>query len=329
MQTLIKNTNAYRLLKTEAAQRRFSHAYLLLLDDERNLRSALKTFAKVLFSCDEPNDTHTQTVANRIDAESFTDCLFFPDADKKFVVEDCERVMEESLLKPVESDKKVFVISGFDQANPASQNKLLKLLEEPPKHVIFLLGATTAYPLLSTVLSRVSKLEILPFSQNALTQALARVYGDKYSPTDYALCAAASGGSLGTAQNTLEGGDYKTLINDAFSLCLCTGATLPPLIKKIGETKQKKQLLFLLRLIYRDAAVLKSTGKQKDILLPSELARLRQVTEKYTLSALLFAQDELSKAEKQTFFNAVFSQCLEVTISNVLFQNAKDKRKQS
>ena len=132
MQTLLKNTQAYRLLKAEAEKNRLSHAYLLLLDDKRNLRSALKTFAKVLFACDNPATDRERRIAERIDKETFTDCLFFPAPDKKFMVEDAERLTEECMLRPVEGDLKVFVIADFAEANTSSQNKLLKLLEEPP-----------------------------------------------------------------------------------------------------------------------------------------------------------------------------------------------------
>ena len=329
MQTLIKTTQAYRLFKAERDQNRFSHAYLVLMDDSRNLRATLKAFAKLVFRCDEPTSEQEKTLAKRIDEENFTDCLFFPDDGEKFVVDDAERLTEECALKPVEGDKKLFVVSDFADANAASQNKLLKLLEEPPEGVIFLLGATSVYPVLSTVLSRVSKLEILPFSEKQVVSALSRSYENSaYAKTEFELCAAASGGSVGAAQNMLEGGEYKALVDDAFALCLCTGATLPPLVKKIGETKRKKELLFLLRLVYRDALLIQTQPNKEDALsLRSKYASLNAVAEKYETSALLFAQQELSKAERELFFNAYFPQCLEVLISNILLFNAKQKRK--
>lgn len=329
MQTLIQNTQAYRLLKSACENNRFSHAYLLLVDDSRNLRSILKSFAKLFFRCDQPKTEREKTISAKIDAENFSDCLFFPDLNKKFMVEDAEKVTEESVLKPVESDKKLFVIGDFAEANSASQNKLLKLLEEPPENVVFLLGATSVFPLLPTVLSRVERLEILPFSPAEITSALMRIYADKpYSLTDFQLVAAACGGSLGGAQNTLEGGDYKELIQDAFSLCLCTGATLPPLVKKIGETKRKKELLFLIRVILRDALVLKTIGDKTQLILRVESEKIRQVADKYLVSSLIFAQECVSKAEKEVFFNGYFPQCLEVLISDILLENAKNKRKE-
>ena len=328
MQTLIQNTQAYRLLKSACENNRFSHAYLLLVDDARNLRSILKSFAKLFFRCDQPKTEREKTISARIDAENFSDCLFFPDLNKKFMVEDAEKVTEESVLKPVESDKKLFVIGDFAEANSASQNKLLKLLEEPPENVVFLLGATSSYPVLSTVLSRVAKLEIPPFNEREIEGALRRIYTQSnYTEKDFELVAASCSGSLGTAQNMLEGGEYKTLLENAFSLCLATGATLPALVKKIGETPYKKQLLFLLRLIYRDALVLKTQNRTDTLLLRSQKERILEVADKYLISSLVFAQKTITQAEKDIAFNAVFPQCLEITLSKILLQNAKDLRK--
>ncbi len=321
MQTLWESTRAYTLLKTDGEKGCFHHAYLLLLDDARNLKNALKAFAKLLFSCNEASTPAQKRVAGLIDSESFSDCLFYPEAEKKFVVEDAERVAEECMLQPVEGDKKVFVIGDFAEATVAAQNKLLKLLEEPPRGVIFLLGATTAFPVLSTVLSRVKTAEIPPFSTEELAACLSRLYADRYAADEYTLCAAASGGCLGSAQSMLEGGAYKTLIDDAFSLCLTPPSGLPALVKRIGETKRKKELLSLLRLVFRDALLVKTGVGKTRVFLRAEALRLARVAERFSSRALVYAQELIGKAEREAFFNAVFPQCLETLFAGI-FESA-------
>ena len=325
MQTLLKQTRAYGLIKTEETRGGLSHAYLLIFDDARNLRSALKTFIKPFFHCSEEKTAEEARRSGLIENETFSDCLFFPENGKKFMVEDAEQIAEESALKPVEGEKKAFVISDFDSATPAAQNKLLKLLEEPPEGVVFLLGARTAYPVLSTVRSRVKTIEIPPFETAEIESCLARNYGGRYDMNDYELCAAASCGSLGTAQDMLDSGAYKELIEEAFSLCLSTPATLPGIVKKVGDTKRKKELLSLLRIVFRDALLLKtaSLGKGNDqllvqkISLKSEIRRLQTLAKTYSLPALVFAQQAITKAEKEITFNAYFPQCVELLMASV------------
>lgn len=321
METLWRSTQAYRLLQKESEKEALSHAYLLICDDERNLRSALKTFAKLLF--ERKDEREIQRREKLIDEESFSDCLFFPAEGKKLAVEDAEKIREESTLSPVEGERKVFVLGDFAQANLQTQNKLLKLLEEPPKGVIFLLGATTVFPVLPTVLSRTKRLEILPFDIPDVTKALSRIYGNKYDPETLSLCAAASGGNVGEAQNMLEGGSYKTLVESAFSICLADASRLPSIVRGIGETKHKKEFLSLLRLIFRDGLLVKTgaEGFEKAILLRSERKQIAEVAKEYSLSALLYAQEALSKAEREVQFNAVFPQCIEVCIANIRAKN--------
>ena len=318
---LLENTQAYRLLQKESEENMCSHAYLLLFDDARNLRIALKEFAKLLFNA--PTSTEKKRIDKLIDEESYADCLFYPAEGKKLAVEDAEKIREESLLSPIEGERKVFVLGDFAEANTQTQNKLLKMLEEPPKGVVFLLGATTAFSVLPTVLSRTKKLEILPFPIPAIEQALDRIYANKYDASTLELCAATSGGILGEAQNILEGGYYKILVENAFNLCLLDSSKLPAAVRAVGETKYKKELLSLLRLIFRDALLVKTGNKAcgKAVLLRSERAKMEQVAEKYTVSALLYAQEALSDAELQVQFNAVFPQCIEVCIANIRNNN--------
>ena len=173
----------------------------------------------------------------------------------------------------------------------------------------------------------VKKLEIQPFSPEQITDCLARCYPDK-TKEQLSLFAAASNGSVGEAQNLLEGGFYKTLVQQAFSLVLAPPQKLPQVIKDVGETKRQKELLSLLRIIFRDALLLKMQQTQRaqkaqpaPILLKSERENLLLVRSAYSLSALLHAQTQLSEAEKQVKFNAVFPQCLEILITKIQAEN--------
>lgn len=336
MQTLLKTTQAYKLLHAETRAERSSHAYLLLMEDKRNLREACKAFAKLFFGCDMQESggyqsyslaADKQRISKLIDEESFTDCLFFPEKDKKIMVDDAEKICEECTLSAVEGNRKVFVLCDFADANAATQNKLLKLLEEPPKEVIFLLGATSAYPLLPTVLSRAKKLEILPFDAIQTASCLARLYGDKFDKKTLQLCAVAAGGIVGTAQDMLEGDRYSALLNGAFALATCPTNKLPATVKQYGENKNPKELLSFLRILFRDGLLIKTQGERatSQLLLLHEYTRVNALASKYTVAALLYAQEAISQAEKEVAFNAVFPQCIEVCMAKIRRKNEQTK----
>lgn len=325
MQTLLKNTQAYRLLQKEEKTGDFSHAYLLLFNDARNLRLALKTFAKPFFSCADADTPQKKRISQLIDEENFADCLLYPQEGKKLSVDDAERIQEEATLQPVEGERKLFLISDFAEANVQTQNKLLKLLEEPPKGVTLLLGATVSFPVLPTILSRTEKLEILPFSTLDVLAALKRLYPQK-EERELSAIACTANGSVGDGQNMLDGGAYKSIMDAAFSLALCSSSQLPATVKQLGETKRQKELISTLRLIFRDALVQKTLEKgkaEKALLLYLEKERVQEVSEKYSAEALLYAQEAFSEAEKQIKFNAVFPQCIELCMANIARKNVK------
>ncbi len=320
MHTLLKGTGAYRLLKREGEKEGFSHAYLLLWEDGKNLREGIKTFAKLFFDCAEPATAAEKRRAELIEEESFCDCVFFPEKGKKLMVEDAERILEESNLAPVEGDKKLFVLADFAEANAQTQNKLLKLLEEPPKGVYFLLGATSAFSVLQTVLSRTKKLEVLPFTEEEVVAFLGRKYGNLYEKEHLLSCAAMSAGNVGEGCALLTEGYYASLIEGAFALLLSPLHLLPTAVKSVAETPHKRALLYLLRLLCRDALLLK-IGQGEKILLRTQKEGLQRLAAGYTKGALLFAQDALSQAEKQVKFNGIFSQCIQTCIANVFAKN--------
>lgn len=319
MQSLLKQTQAYALLQNEIKNGRYGHAYLLKYDDARNLRAALKLFAKLFFQKSTP--AAEKRVFDLIDAESFSDCLLYPEPNKKISVEDAEKIREECTLNPVESEKKLILIGDFAEANVQTQNKLLKLLEEPPEGVVFLLGATTTFPVLTTVLSRVRTLEIQPFKTEDILSCLTRLYGEKYDKTELAVYAAASNGYLGEAQNALEDGAFNEVLQSVFSLCLSPLSKLPTTAKKLGETKRPKEILSLLRIVFRDALLIKTGVKENSLLLSNQKENLKAVANKYGTTALLYAQERLSEAEKQVTFNAVFPQCLELCMAKISEKN--------
>lgn len=76
------------------------------------------------------------------------------DGKKNIAVAQIDVLREIAYLTPHTSSKKVFIIEKADTMNPASQNKILKILEEPPANVYFILICASASSLLQTVISR-------------------------------------------------------------------------------------------------------------------------------------------------------------------------------
>ena len=163
---IFEKTSAYRTVAGDKASGRLSHAYLIISADKESLSGYLKILAKLILA---DGDARAEKL---IEDGVHPDVLTFPENGETILKEDVSRIIEETFLKPIESEKKLFLLNIGDFIPPISQNKLLKTLEEPPKGVHILIGATSEYSLLNTVKSRVKKLVIPPYDGETLKEAL-------------------------------------------------------------------------------------------------------------------------------------------------------------
>lgn len=270
---------------------------MLLFPDAAFLKKTLEFFAPLFFS---DADARTKEL---IKQKNFSDCVFLPEENKKFSVEDAENLLEESLLKPLEGDIKLFVIGDFSDATVQAQNKLLKLLEEPPEGVYFLLGASAEFSVLPTVLSRTQKLEIQPFSNDEIAAYLQRNYPSaKFDNTVLDVAA----GLPGKAEELVLSGYFQELKRLVFTLFSGEQA-VPMAAKKLGDTKHKKETLFLLRMLLKNALLIRSGIPVP----PSVKAEISPIASSFSSRALLVGQDAVAEAEKDLRFNAVFNLLIE------------------
>lgn len=287
MKELFRSTTAYRAM----AKRAFASA-LVLFSDGKYLRDFLKECAKSFFGAREGS-----RAASLIDKESFSDCIFLPAEGEKLSVDDCEKIVEESLLAPVEGPQKLFVLDRFSSASALVQNKLLKILEEPPKGVYFLLGAEAEFSVLPTVLSRTVKFVVPPFAEEEVERALARKYPNEERET-LSRAAGASGGVFSVGENLLLGGGEMFALAQRF-LSLEEPALF---CRELGERKEKAEFFAALKSLLRDM-LMQAAGQTKYV-------RSRELPEGYPMGAIVAALDLVGEAEKQIQFNANFASCL-------------------
>ena len=288
MITLFHSTNAYLAMKRDV-----SPSTLIVFPDAKYLRALLKECAKAFFG---ESDKRRSAL---IDEETFSDCLILPKEGAKLTVEDASRIIDESILHPVEEDKKLFVLDAFDTASVLVQNKLLKILEEPPAGVYFLLGASSEGAVLPTVLSRMRKLTVPPFSEETVLAALNRNHAGE---GELARAAAASGGVYSLAEELLLGGDNFRIAERLFE-----GVELESLCREVEKIKDRGALFAALSLTARDMLFYR-TGQGRFASLKSE--KLKELAKSYPEGALLSAARLIQSARREVEFNASMRQCL-------------------
>ena len=99
-----------------------------------------------------------------------TDFNYLTDEDGSIKVGKIRELSENIMLKPVKSNKRVFVINNADLMNEAAQNALLKILEEPPAYATIILIVSNKEKILRTIKSRCTEIKFSPLSISELEE---------------------------------------------------------------------------------------------------------------------------------------------------------------
>ncbi len=129
------------------------------------------------------------------------------DAASNTGVDDIRKLRENVNYSPDMGKYKVYIIDEVHMLSNSAFNALLKTLEEPPQHVIFVLATTEIHKIPATVLSRCQRFDFRRISQNDIVGKLERICKTEGIEADehaLGLIAKAATGSLRDAENLLE-----------------------------------------------------------------------------------------------------------------------------
>ncbi|HMF77641.1 MAG TPA: AAA family ATPase [Bryobacteraceae bacterium] len=174
---------------------------------------------------------------------------FAPDGPlRQLTIQQIRSLRERAPFKPLQGNRRVFLIDHLDRANEQSANSLLKVLEEPPEHLILMATAENLYDLLPTIRSRSLVLQMVRLS-DAEMREFAAVRHLPEAETRIAL----AGGSPGIA-STLD----LELFRERRALLLAAfecGAGLTPFSSWVQESesfanRKSEKLDLYLKLAY-------------------------------------------------------------------------------
>ena len=301
---LVKETTAYKIISTEKKKGALSHAYLVVCADTYALKTYLKELAKVI---EFQGDDGDERIAKLIDKNAYADCTFYPLTGERIMTADVDDLVSKTYIRPIENKTRLFVLCGAENATPAAQNKLLKTLEEPPKGVVILIGALRESGLLSTVLSRVKKIDVPPLSSDKIRSVLSERCKDK-DRLENAIRSA--NGSAGAALALYENGEadkLDSLVKDIFA-----------------EMKSSKDVIkFVKRAGKEDIKELISALKAETTIRLENAVYGKEDKDGFTVGALVAISETLTDKEKAVAFSANTA----MTIDGVLLSIVREKRR--
>ena len=142
-------------LRRQVSENRLSHAYLFTGTRGTGKTSCARILAKAV-NCHHPvngNPCNECPACRGIDNGTVMDVLEI-DAASNSGVENIRSLREDAVYAPAEVRRRVFIIDEVHMLSTAAFNALLKIIEEPPEHLMFILATTELQKVPATILSR-------------------------------------------------------------------------------------------------------------------------------------------------------------------------------
>lgn len=168
------------VLKNQIKNENFSHAYLFAGERGCGKTSAAKIFAKAI-NCLNPKDGSPCLECENckaIEEETSLDVVEM-DAASNRRIDDIRNLRDNVIYPPANLKYKVYIIDEAHMITREAFNALLKIMEEPPKHLVFILATTEIEKIPKTILSRVQKFEFNKIDSSKIKEQINIILKDQ------------------------------------------------------------------------------------------------------------------------------------------------------
>jgi len=213
----IGNEENKKMLISSVKNKNILHSYLFYGTEGIGKKIFAMEFAKMILCNNESGQIPCNKCksCDSFDSNNNPD-FFIIEPDGNSIKIDQIRAMQKSVIeKPIESNKKVFIIDNADTMTKEAQNCMLKTLEEPQEYIVIILIASNENNILATVKSRCTKVFFKPLDEIELKKYMSENYEDvAFDSSSVSLC----NGSIAKAQKIISKSEVldsvKQIVND-------------------------------------------------------------------------------------------------------------------
>ena len=311
------------ILKNQVREQNFSHAYLFCGSRGTGKTSSAKILSRAV-NClhNENGEPCGKCEACRIALEGTADIIEI-DAASNNGVDNVRDLIEQSQFAPLQLKYRVFIIDEVHMLSTAAFNALLKTLEEPPAHVMFILATTEPQKLPATIISRCQRFDFHRLTISHIISRLKTVLecaGAEIEPDGLRLIARAADGGMRDALSLADQcisfcGNHVSKQDVLDTLGSVGQETLMEMAKAVFHQDAAKCISILndvirrgrdiavftsdLNAYFRSLLLAKTCGECSDILDVTEdqMDQMLKISDKVTESQILYALEKMIEAQ--------------------------------
>ena len=317
LQEIYGHERPREILRTAMARRRIPHAYLFYGMSGIGKRTAALNFAKAL-NCPRGGEILDACDAcpscRKADHRNHPDILIV-EADGQFIrVKAIDDIQELMRFRPLEGNKRVFILDEADKLNITAANALLKTLEEPSSSTMLILVSARPHQLPATVLSRCQHIRFNPLPKETVARFLCERFA--VDPDRARLISSSSGGSFARALE-MNREDFLAVREEVMNGLASEwkGDPLAPLAFLhlwSGDRRECAGRLEILRSCFRDALIYGETGEKEGLINGDRMDLIGDVARKLDGRIILNCLDAIDQACRALDQNANKALTLEV-----------------
>lgn len=231
-----------------------------------------------------------------------------------------EQLVSDIQIKPYKSKYKVYIIDDAQKMNIATQNAVLKTIEEPPEYGIVIFLTTNSDMFLPTILSRCITLNIKPLHKDKIKAQLMK----EYQIPDYRaeVIASFSGGNMGKAIRLASSEKFNELKDEVVHLIKYIGDMevyeMVAAVKRSADYKLEiEDYLDMFTLWFRDVLMYKASKEVDELLFKDELSTISEQASKASYSGIESIINGIDKAKVRLRANVNFDLTLELMFLNI------------
>jgi len=311
------------LLQASIRSERLAHAYLFHGEARIGKFMTAVRLAQAL-NCEQPAHADNLDSCGRcrsclqIAARTYPDySVIEPDpesATPQIKIEQVREIEQQFVYRPLIGERKICLIDDADRLTIGAANALLKTLEEPPGHSLFVLTTSRPHALPITIRSRC---QALRFTTPARTQVeAALILTRELSPADARFLAVLTDGRIGEALTT-NVAEVRARQQECLALVkpesLTSSTTVLSAAESLAKTDRGEETLNWLARWIRDLVIVIVGGDHDQILHVDQLAELRRYAQRADIDTLLHLLNDIERIEQQATRHLNMQMALETT----------------